>query len=109
MFRTRVLTGILATALLLTAAPAEAAPKRKAESWATPGDTVITLTGHGYGHGHGLSQYGAQGAAQQGLTWGQIVQFYYPGTTVGRVSGRVRVLISADTTPDVQVVAKPGT
>ena len=109
MFRTRVLTTVLATALLLTAAPAEAAPKRKAESWATPGDTVITLTGHGYGHGHGLSQYGAQGAALQGLTWDQIVQFYYPGTTVGRVSGRVRVLISADTTPDVQVVAKPGT
>ena len=26
-----------------------------------------SVTGYGYGHGHGLSQYGAQGAANQGL------------------------------------------
>ena len=29
------------------------------------------LTGHGYGHGRGLSQYGALGAAEQGLTWAE--------------------------------------
>jgi SpoIID/LytB domain protein len=109
MFRTRMLPAILASALMLPVLPADAAPRRAAETWATPGDTVITLTGHGYGHGHGLSQYGAEGAARQGLSWQQIVGFYYPGTTVGRLSGRIRVLISADTTPDVQVVAKRGT
>ena len=43
--------------------------------------TTFTATGHGYGHGHGMSQYGAQGAAQQGLGWQQILDFYYPGTS----------------------------
>ena len=45
------------------------------------------LTGHGYGHGHGMSQYGAQGAALQGLTHRQILAFYYPGTTLGTATG----------------------
>ena len=106
--RSRLLLTLLVTVLLLPVLPAEAAPKRRVESWATPGTTVVTLTGHGYGHGHGLSQYGAQGAAEQGLTWQQIVAFYYPGTTLERTSGKIRVLISADTTPDVQVTAQPG-
>ena len=48
-----------------------------------PADGVLRLTGHGYGHGHGMSQYGAQGAALQGLTYQQILAFYYPGTTLG--------------------------
>ena len=55
----------------------------------------MTLHGHGFGHGHGMSQYGAQGAAKQGLTYRQIIDFYYPGTTWshGR-RGTVRVLIT---------------
>ncbi len=60
------------------AAPAEA--RRQVEVFPVTGAATITLTGHGYGHGHGLSQYGAEGAAQQGLTWQQISEFYYPGT-----------------------------
>ena len=32
------------------------------------------------GHGWGMSQYGAYGAARKGLTWKQILAFYYPGT-----------------------------
>ena len=42
----------------------------------------ITINGHGYGHGHGMSQYGARGAALQGLDAAHIVAFYYPGTTL---------------------------
>ena len=72
------------------------------------GSTAITVTGHGYGHGKGLSQYGALGAATQGLTWQQIDEFYYPGTTWGRIGGKVRILITADTGRDVQVVAERG-
>ena len=83
-------------------------PRQKVETWATPGSTAITITGHGYGHGRGLSQYGALGAAEQGLTWQQIDEFYYPGTTWGRIGGKVRVLITADTGRDVQVVAQRG-
>ena len=48
-----------------------------------PRQASVTIHGHGYGHGHGMSQYGAEGAARQGLTYRQIVEFYYPGTTWG--------------------------
>lgn len=106
--RARLLLAVLGAVLLLPVVPAEAAPRRAVETWATPGETVVTLTGNGYGHGRGMSQYGARGAAEQGLTWQQVVAFYYPGTTVDRVAGRIRVLITADTTPDLQVTAEPG-
>lgn len=108
----RLLLAILASLLVLPVLPADAVAssegRRKVETWATPGSTAITLTGHGFGHGHGLSQYGALGAAQTGLTWQQIVGFYYPGTTWGAIGGKVRVLITADTGRDVQVVAQRG-
>jgi stage II sporulation protein D len=113
--RTRLLPlALAASALLLPALPASAAgtsaaePRRAVETWTTPGSTAITVTGHGFGHGHGMSQYGALGAAQQGLTWQQINEFYYPGTTWGAVRGKVRVLITADTGRDVQVAAERG-
>jgi len=43
----------------------------------------LAITGHGYGHGHGLGQYGAQGAALQGIGYRDILAHYYPGTVVG--------------------------
>jgi SpoIID/LytB domain protein len=109
----RLLLAVLASTLLLPVLPAGAATsggdeRKKLETWATPGSTAITVTGHGFGHGKGLSQYGALGAAQQGLTWQQIDEFYYPGTTWGRIGGKVRVLITADTGRDVQVTAQRG-
>ncbi len=108
----RLLLALLASVLLLPVLPAgavsSAPPSTKIEAWATPGATAITLTGHGFGHGHGLSQYGALGAAGQGLTWQQIIEFYYPGTTWSTFGGKIRVLITADTGRDVQVVAKRG-
>ena len=55
-----------------------------------------------------MSQYGAEGAARQGLTWQQIVEFYYPGTSWGQLRGPVRVLITADTSDDVVVLAQAG-
>ncbi|MBA3233339.1 MAG: SpoIID/LytB domain-containing protein [Propionibacteriales bacterium] len=67
-----------------------------------------TIHGHGYGHGHGMSQYGAQGAALSGLSFKKIINFYYPGTAWSAVRGTVRVLISSDTTSDVQVRPRSG-
>ena len=78
------------------------------DTWGVPVKATITLTGHGYGHGHGMSQYGAEGAARQGLTAQQIVAFYYPGTVPGTTNGQVSVQISADTTDDLEVLARPG-
>ena len=72
-----------------------------------PAAASYTVTGYGYGHGHGLSQYGAQGAANQGLSWKQIVGFYYPGTRLGRARGPIKVLITADK-KDVVVDAQAG-
>jgi stage II sporulation protein D len=43
------------------------------------GDTFIMYNGRGYGHGIGMSQWGAQAMAKQGMTSGQILSFFYPG------------------------------
>jgi SpoIID/LytB domain protein len=77
-----------------------------ADSWTVPSDATITIKGHGFGHGHGMSQYGAEGAARAGLTYQEIAEFYYPGTTWGTAKGRISVLITADTTDDVVVLPR---
>jgi len=78
------------------------------ESFWIPADESLTVHGRGYGHGHGMSQYGAQGAALQGKTYREIVDFYYPGTSWSKVRGLVRVLVTADTTSDVVVSPTRG-
>jgi stage II sporulation protein D len=40
------------------------------------------IEGRGWGHGIGMSQYGANGYAEQGWTSDQIIQHYYQGTVV---------------------------
>jgi len=75
--------------------------------WAPVAKQVV-VRGHGYGHGHGMSQYGAEGAALQGLTYKQIAAFYYPGTSWSSFTGSVRVLISADTGSDTVVSPAAG-
>jgi stage II sporulation protein D len=70
--------------------------------------TTLVIDGHGYGHGHGMSQYGAEGAALQGVKYRHIVHFYYPGTKWAHAHGRIRVLISADTSSDLQVRPAKG-
>lgn len=40
------------------------------------------LSGNGFGHGVGMSQYGANEMARQGKSYSQILNFYYPGTTL---------------------------
>jgi stage II sporulation protein D len=102
--RTIVASGVAALASLLLSSAAHAA----VDDWTIPDRATIRIYGHGYGHGHGMSQHGAQGAALQGLTHREIAEFYYPGTTWGTAKGKVRVLISADTTKDVKVVARGG-
>ncbi|MGN6130655.1 MAG: SpoIID/LytB domain-containing protein [Nocardioidaceae bacterium] len=79
-----------------------------AQSFQVPGSKTLVVRGHGFGHGHGMSQYGAEGAAAQGLDYRQIAGFYYPGTAWSEVRGNVRVLISADTTRDVIVSPAAG-
>ncbi|MEV8373698.1 SpoIID/LytB domain-containing protein [Kribbella sp. NPDC056861] len=82
----------------LLSATAQAAPPPETEA-------TQTITGRGFGHGRGMSQYGAQGAAIAGRSAKSILDFYYPGTTVGKANGAIRVRISADTTDGVRVAA----
>jgi stage II sporulation protein D len=110
--RTTVFGALLALAGGLVALPATIDPASASvgvdQSYRVPKSGTFTIHGHGFGHGHGMSQYGAYGAARQGKTYQQIVAFYYPGTTPARKSGKVRVLITADTTPDVRVSPASG-
>lgn len=101
--------GLLAagTALLLALAPL-AAPAAQATAGKAVITTALTVRGNGFGHGHGMSQWGAEGAARKGLNYRQIVGFYYPGTAWGSATGRVRVLITADTSRSVVVLARDG-
>jgi SpoIID/LytB domain protein len=105
----RVLGGLAAATLVvpgLAGAPAGAAAPQ--DAWRVPDQASITIKGHGYGHGHGMSQYGAEGAAREGLDHREIADFYYPGTDWGRTRGRVAVLLTADTTDDLVVLARAG-
>jgi stage II sporulation protein D len=43
----------------------------------------VTLMGRGAGHGVGLCQRGAEARANQGETFRQILEFYFPGTRTG--------------------------
>jgi len=42
----------------------------------------VTFAGRGWGHGVGMSQHGAEGLAEMGYNFIQILQFYYTGVTV---------------------------
>ncbi len=104
-----IVTGLLALGLPLllvtTGSPAAAAP---VDTYDVPANGKVTVRGHGFGHGHGMSQYGAQGAARQGLGWQQILDFYYPGTARSTNKARVRVRISVTSNRGVVVAARSG-
>jgi stage II sporulation protein D len=92
----------LTLALAVTSAPAaDAKPERRSLD-------SVTITTLGNGHGKGLSQYGARNRANAGQSWKTIVRHYYPGTSWGRVGGKIRIQITADTSRDVVVAARTG-
>ncbi len=112
---TAAVTGVL-TAVALTLGGASVAEGDvgvvgvvgAAPSVRVPNHATLKISGRGFGHGHGMSQYGAQGAARQGLSAKQIVAFYYPHTLAGKAGGKVKVLISADTDNNTTVLTAPG-
>ncbi len=48
-------------------------------------DGIFQFTVQGYGHGVGMSQTGAAYMAEQGSTYQEILNWYYPGTTLQSV------------------------
>lgn len=49
------------------------------------GGGKLRILGGGYGHGNGLAQNGARLMAEQGMDYQQILNFYYPGQSVGMI------------------------
>lgn len=49
------------------------------EQLAPVGGDVFTISGGGWGHNVGMSQWGAYAMAQQGMTYDEILKFYYTG------------------------------
>lgn len=103
---------VAALSLALTAigpAPVATASVATTERVYLPPGGSVTVAGHGFGHGRGLSQWGARGAASQGIGYQRILDFYYPGTArVTQANSELRVLISGDTDNELRVRAEPG-
>jgi stage II sporulation protein D len=86
------------TAALVAAPAADAAKKR------------FTIRGAGFGHGVGMSQYGAYGYAQHGVTYDRILAHYYKGTALGTApTSTVRVLLQSTGTASFSGAARAAT
>ncbi|NNG26222.1 MAG: SpoIID/LytB domain-containing protein [Ignavibacteriaceae bacterium] len=63
----------------------------KSELWSTlfdisdEGDKIV-IDGNGYGHGVGLCQWGAIYLSQEGWNYEDILEHYFPGTSIGKLN-----------------------
>lgn len=48
-------------------------------------DRYYVIKGRGFGHGVGMSQWGASIMADKGYTYREIIDHYYPGTTIKKI------------------------
>ena len=101
----RAATGLGAAAVLAGSfAPSATAARPRSETLPLGSAGSLVVHWRGNGHGHGMSQYGAEGAALQGRSAGQILAFYYPGSQLITTSpATVRVHLTAG--PNTTVVA----
>ena len=95
---------LTATTAVLTTTPAHADPAISARSGS------FTIRGAGWGHGWGMSQYGAYGAARKGLSWKQILAFYYRGTRLSTLptGTKIKVWVTADNDNSLRVLPASG-
>jgi len=95
---------VIGTSMVLTTIPAQADPAVSAQSGS------FTIRGAGWGHGWGMSQYGAYGAARKGLSWKQILAFYYRGTQLSSMPAgtKIKVWITADKDNSLRVLPANG-
>ena len=91
---------LIAISGVLTTIPAHADSAISARSGS------FTIRGAGWGHGWGMSQYGAYGAARKGLSWKQILAFYYRGTRLSKLPNgtKIKVWITADNDNSLRVM-----
>lgn len=97
------------TQVFVTTATALPPPQAGAEVYPRPADGNFAVLGGGFGHGIGMSQYGAHGAGLAGLSYAQILDFYYPGTKlVSQAPATIRVGITVDNDGATSVAIAPG-
>lgn len=56
----------------------------------TDAEDPVVFVGRGSGHGVGLCQWGAKGMADEGKTYREILQFYYPGAEIAAAQTQER-------------------
>ena len=85
------------------------APRGTDATSAAADGRVVALRGRGFGHGRGMSQWGARGAARQGLGVAQILDFYYPSTVTASIGNPdVRVRLTAMGSAPTVVAGEAG-
>ncbi|HEY2309842.1 MAG TPA: SpoIID/LytB domain-containing protein [Gaiellaceae bacterium] len=98
LVRTLAALAVLAAAVAFASAPHAARSSGGPQPYVAPAGSgaLFLVSGHGYGHGVGMGQWGAQGYAEQGNTYVQILDAYYPGTELGQTSTTsIRVLLTS--------------
>jgi len=63
-------------------------------TWTRVGDEII-ITTKGYGHGVGMSQYGANGMAQEGKSYEEILSHYYKGVEIATADSFINQITAA--------------
>lgn len=96
---------LLAVLALTVAASLAPVPVAAQEPEPAP-EPVVVITGRGWGHGVGMAQDGAHAMGLDGASTADILQHFYPGTSLGQGGGKVRVAV-ADSAGDT-VVSFPG-
>lgn len=103
--RSRLSKGVLAGAAAVLAVPA-------VEAVGTPpaagGVAVVAVSGRGFGHGVGLSQDGSLSMGRKGAGTLQILGQFYPGTSLGKDGGAVRVQVLSSPNGDTTVELPGG-
>ena len=91
--------GLSVTAPVVVAGTAASQPE-------PPSEPMVVIEGRGFGHGVGMGQDGALAMGLDGASTADILQHFYPGTTLGQAGGDVRVAVL--TAPGPTVLGFPG-
>ena len=92
----RLLPPLALLAAVVLTAPATLAARPATKQYVAPrgSGALFLITGHGWGHGVGMGQWGAEGYAQHGYAYEDILAADYPGTALSQTKVRkLRVLL----------------
>lgn len=60
-------------------------------------DDKYLFTGYGWGHGVGLCQWGSRGMAMEGKSYIEILDHYYPGTSLSKITEHMELNLNKKT------------